>query len=101
MHIEEDAFGNDIEAFWSMPLSLLAMEPVVVLPTLSILGLITWAASGVEPRLAFVSALAELSKEELLGGGGVVPTTLEGGFMEKESVENPKVSSFDIVCTND
>lgn len=101
MHVAEDAFGSDIEAFWSMPLSLVVAKPAAVLLTLSIARSITWEASGVELGLAFVSALADLSEEEPLGGGRAVPTPPEGGFMEKESSEKPEVPSFDTVCTKD
>lgn len=72
-----------------------------MLPALSIVGSITWVANGVEPGLEFVFVLAELSEEDPLGGGGVVPTPPKGGFMEKELAEKPEVLSFDIVFTED
>jgi len=52
MHVVEDAFGCDVEALWSMPLSLAAAKPAAKSPALSMAGSMSWAVRGVEPGLS-------------------------------------------------
>jgi len=73
MYVVEDSFGSDVEAFYLIPLSLVAIEPSSLFPSFSEAISMKWAASGVELGLAFLFTFSKLLVKDFLWGGSRPP----------------------------